>query len=108
MKFFFILLILFPCFCFSQIPVGYYNTAKGLTGNPLKVALYNIIKNHTQISYAGLWTAYQKTDKKANGKVWDIYSDIPSGTPPYQFTFITSQCGIYLGFLIRYKINFIF
>ena len=96
MKFFFILLILFPCFCFSQIPVGYYNTAKGLTGNPLKVALYNIIKNHTQISYAGLWTAYQKTDKKINGKVWDIYSDIPSGAPPYQFTFIISQCGNYV------------
>ena len=80
---------------FAQIPVGYYNSAQGLTGNPLKIALHNIIKNHTQISYNGLWTAYQKTDKKANGKVWDIYSDIPGGTPPYQFTFITDQCGNY-------------
>lgn len=80
---------------FAQIPVGYYNSAQGLTGNPLKIALHNIIKNHTQISYNGLWTAYQKTDKKANGKVWDMYSDVPSGTPPYQFTFITDQCGNY-------------
>lgn len=88
-------LLLFSSVCFAQIPVGYYNTAQGLTGNPLKIALHNIIKNHTQISYNGLWTAYLKTDRKANGKVWDMYSDIPSGTPPYQFTFNTDQCGNY-------------
>lgn len=88
-------LIVISNICFAQIPVGYYNSAQGLTGNALKIALHNIIKNHTQISYNGLWTAYQKTDKKANGKVWDIYSDVPSGTPPYQFTFITDQCGNY-------------
>ena len=82
-------------FCFAQIPVGYYNTAQGLTGNPLKIALHNIIDNHTQISYTALWNAYQKTDRKANGKVWDMYSDVPSGTPPYQFTFVTDQCGNY-------------
>lgn len=28
-------------------------------------------------------------------KVWDMYSDVPSGIPPYQFTFITHQCGNY-------------
>jgi endonuclease I len=81
--------------CLAQIPVGYYNTAQGLTGNALKIALHNIIDNHTQISYTGLWNAYKKTDKKSNGKVWDMYSDIPSGTPPYQFTFVTDQCGNY-------------
>ncbi len=81
--------------CQAQIPPGYYNSAQGLTGNALKIALHNIIKNHTQISYNGLWAAYQKTDKKPNGKVWDIYSDIPGGTPPYQFTFVTDQCGNY-------------
>lgn len=80
---------------FSQIPAGYYNSAQGLTGNSLKTALHNIIKNHTQISYNGLWTAYQKTDKKPNGKVWDMYSDVPGGTPPYQYTFVTNQCGNY-------------
>lgn len=79
----------------AQIPTGYYNSAQGLTGNPLKTALHNIIKNHTQISYNALWTAYQKTDKRTNGKVWDIYSDIPGGTPPYEFTFVTNQCGNY-------------
>lgn len=79
----------------AQIPTGYYNSALGLTGNPLKIALHNIIKNHTQISYNALWTAYKKTDVKSNGKVWDMYSDIPSGTPPYVFTFVTDQCGSY-------------
>jgi endonuclease I len=80
---------------FAQIPAGYYNTASGLTGLPLKIALHNIIKNHTSITYNQLWTAYQTTDVKPNGKVWDIYSDIPGGTPPYEFTFVTDQCGNY-------------
>lgn len=95
MKKLFTLFVLSSCMGFSQIPPGYYNSAQGLSGNNLKIALHNIIKNHTQISYNGLWTAYQKTDRKANGKVWDMYSDVPSGTPPYQFTFVTDQCGNY-------------
>lgn len=89
-----ILLVLFLS-GLAQIPPGYYNTAQGLTGSSLKTALHNIIDNHTQVSYTGLWTAYQKTDKKPNGKVWDMYSDVPGGTPPYQFTFVNDQCGNY-------------
>lgn len=80
---------------YGQIPPGYYNSAQGLTGNPLKLALHNIIKNHNSVSYSSLWTHFQNTDKKSNGKVWDIYSDIPGGTPPYQFTFVSDQCGSY-------------
>lgn len=80
---------------FAQIPDGYYATAEGKTGAELKTALYNIIKNHTVISYDGLWTAFQYTDKKSNGKVWDMYSDKPGQTPPYEFTFVTDQCGNY-------------
>ncbi|MCD6065674.1 MAG: bsn 2 [Bacteroidetes bacterium] len=83
-------------YVWAQIPSGYYNSAQGLTGIPLRQALHNIIDNHTSISYNALWTAYQTTDKKTNGKVWDMYSDIPSGTPPYQFTFISDQCGNYV------------
>lgn len=86
---------LFSGICLAQIPPGYYNSAQGLTGNTLKTALHNIIKNHNQISYSGLWNAYKKTDMKPNGKVWDIYSDVPGGTPPYQYTFVTDQCGNY-------------
>jgi endonuclease I len=40
-----------------------------------------------------LWTAYYTTDDKPNGKVWDMYSDIPGGIPPYEYTFGTDQGG---------------
>ena len=95
-----IFLLLFLTYClniYSQIPAGYYDSAKGLIGIPLKTALHNIIKGHTSISYAQLWTAYYKTDVKPDGKVWDMYSDIPGGTAPYEFTFGTNQCGNYSG-----------
>ena len=79
----------------AQIPNGYYNNASGLTGTPLQQALHNIIDDHTVVSYTSLWTHYQTTDVKPNGKVWDMYSDIPDGTPPYEFIFVSDQCGNY-------------
>lgn len=81
--------------CTSQIPNGYYNSAAGLNSNSLKIALHNIIKNHTIVSYNNLWNAYKKTDIKANSKVWDIYSDVPGANSPYQYSFVTDQCGNY-------------
>ena len=79
----------------AQIPSGYYDDAAGLTGAALKTALHNIIKDHTMVTYAGLWTQFETTDKKSNSNVWDIYSDIPNGQSPYEFTFTTNQCGNY-------------
>ena len=81
----------------AQAPSNYYNGTEGLTSNALKAKLHTIIKNDNHTSYTGLWNAYQQTDKKPNGKVWDIYSDIPNGTPPYQYTFGSDQCGNYSG-----------
>jgi endonuclease I len=96
--FFFTLAIILLSFdSFAQPPSGYYTSADGKTGVELKIALYNIIKDHTVVSYNGLWSAFQYTDKKPNGKVWDMYSDIPGGTPPYEFTFFNDQCGNYSG-----------
>jgi endonuclease I len=89
--------IIFSVTAFGQIPPGYYNPAMGLTGSSLQMALHNIIKSHNSVSYSSLWTYFQTTDKKTSGKVWDIYSDVPGGTPPYQFTFGTDQCGSYSG-----------
>jgi endonuclease I len=87
---------IFSCFFISaypQIPSGYYNTAIGKTGQTLQVALYNIIKNHNAVSYTpGVWNAFYTTDVKANGKVWDMYSDVPGGTPPFEFTLGSGQC----------------
>lgn len=80
---------------FGQIPPGYYNQANGLFGLPLQQALHNIVKNHQVESYGDLWDDYYDTDRKTNGKVWDIYSDVPGGTPPYEFTFFSDQCGNY-------------
>jgi len=83
---------------FTQIPIGYYDSAQGKHGQELREALHNIINtNVTSISYNQLWDAYPRTDKKPNGKVWDIYSDNPNGTPPYEYTFFTDQCGNYTG-----------
>ncbi len=81
----------------AQIPDGYYNPASGLNGTALQQALHDIIDGHQEQSYAALWTHFQTTDVKANGKVWDMYSDIPDGIPPYEYTFVVDQCGNYSG-----------
>lgn len=87
---------LVPLFAIAQAPTGYYDDAEGLTGSALKTALHNIISTgYTITVYNDLWDVYPITDKKSNGKVWDMYSDIPGGTPPYEFTFVTDQCGNY-------------
>ncbi len=90
---FLFLLVYIPVTLWAQVPAGYYNGALGLNGQPLRIALYNIIKGHTVLTYTpGLWNAYYTTDKKPNGKLWDIYSDIPGGTPAYEYTLGTNQC----------------
>ncbi len=76
-------------------PAGYYDNASGLTGQNLQIALHDIIDNHTVKSYDYLWTAFETTDDKTNGKVWDMYSDVPDGTPAYEYTFGSDQCGTY-------------
>jgi hypothetical protein len=77
----------------TSIPDGYYDSAENLIGGQLKVALHEIIDDHTVCSYDYAWTAFWTTDDKANGKVWDIYSDIPGGTPPYEYEFGVDQGG---------------
>lgn len=81
----------------SAQPAGYYDSANGLTGDQLKVALHNIVKGHTSISYAQLWNAFWSTDNKGNGIVWDMYSDLPGENPPYTYYLGEDQCGNYSG-----------
>ena len=82
----------------AQIPQGYYASAEGQSGQPLRVAMHQIIKSHTSLSYNDLWQAFYTTDARPdNGKVWDIYSDRPGGTAAYYFTFGSDQCGNYSG-----------
>ncbi len=81
---------------FAQ-PAGYYTSADGKTGEELQQALHDIIDDHTVKSYDYLWTAFYTTDERADGFVWDMYSDNPEGTNPYDYTFGTEQCGNYSG-----------
>lgn len=74
-------------------PAGYYDAAAGLSGEALRAALHDIIDAHTPVSYDFAWTAYYTTDDKPNGKVWDIYSDVPGGIPPYEYTFGVDEGG---------------
>ncbi|HNV94960.1 MAG TPA: endonuclease [Bacteroidales bacterium] len=93
---FLVLFLLVSASIIAQIPAGYYDAAQGLNGDALRYKLHDIISNgYVQGSYNQLWTSYQTTDKRSDGKVWDMYSDIPGGTPPYLFTFVTDQCGTY-------------
>jgi endonuclease I len=98
-KNYFLLLLLFSIVGFSQIPSGYYNTATG-TGYTLKTQLYNIIKDHTNNGYAGLYTTYLTSDVdnfyENDGTILDMYSENPSGTDPYNYTTgATQRCGNY-------------
>lgn len=63
---------------FAQGPNGsgtYYRNANGQKGKSLKTALFKIISTHKDIGYKGLFKCYEKTDKRADGKVWDMYSN---------------------------------
>jgi hypothetical protein len=70
-----------------SIPAGYYASASGLSGSALLIALHNIVKGHTALSYTFTATAFMNTDRRPDGKVWDVYSDVPGGTPPYEYAF---------------------
>ena len=44
----------------------------GKKGQALKTALYAIISPHHNIGYKGLYKCYEQTDRRADGKVWDM------------------------------------
>ncbi|MEO8235328.1 MAG: endonuclease [Flavobacterium sp.] len=94
-----ILLLLISLVSFAQIPTGYYNTAIG-TGASLKTQLYNIIKDHTDNGYAGLYVTYQTSDidnfYENDGTIMDMYSERPTAVDPYNYTSgSTQRCGNY-------------
>ncbi len=70
-KVLFVALFAFACMSmWAQIPAGYYDAAQGLTGNTLRYKLHDIISNgYVAGSYTDLWTSYQTTDKRSDGKV---------------------------------------
>lgn len=68
------LLFLTVQFMTAQIPSGYYTSSKGTQGRQLKTALHHIIKNHQVCSYSSLMDHFKQTDRRPDGKVWDMYS----------------------------------
>lgn len=75
----------------AQAPANYYTNAEGKADAALKTALFGIIGGPSVTSYTGLWTAFRDTDRRADGKVWDIYSNTT------KYVFVTDQCGNYSG-----------
>jgi endonuclease I len=93
-----LLFIFFISNVFAQIPSGYYDPANGKTGVALQTALHNIIKGHTVVSYSSIPGYFSTTDAKPGSVVWDMYSDVPGGTPPYTYHYNMGQeCGNYGG-----------
>ncbi|MGJ8685097.1 MAG: endonuclease [Nonlabens sp.] len=100
-----VLFILFiSSIALGQIPAGYYNSANGLTGYPLKTELSNIITNgYSAQSYNSLITLYNTSDNDEyydNGTqtntLIDMYSENPTGADPYNWIIGTSSnCGNY-------------
>jgi endonuclease I len=56
----------------------YYQAADGKKGEALKTAMFNIIKNHTTLSYSSLENYYHYTDERPDGCIRDWYSNITS------------------------------
>ena len=71
---------------------AYYTTAIGTSINNLSgTALFNAVHTaakygYSSLTYSDLWTAYQTTDTRADGTIWDMYGGC-------SFTYSTNQCG---------------
>ncbi len=62
--------------------IAYYQNADGKQGPELKTAMCKIIYNRTELDYEkDVWTAYQTTDVRSDGKIWDMYSNITNYDP---------------------------
>lgn len=81
----------------TQIPAGYYDAAEGKNGYELKTELFFIIDNHNDRGYNALWELYPIADKRADGFLWDIYSncDLTFGTDQDNGSGGTSFCEKY-------------
>jgi endonuclease I len=70
---------LFAMGVFAQGPnnsKNYYKPADGKKGSALKTALGKIIYNRHEIGYKNLFKAYEYTDLRTDGTIWDMYSNV--------------------------------
>lgn len=72
----------------EEIPKGYYDNAQGLSDKALKTALHDTICKGVRVSYGtqgytypdnvyypATWNFFPQTDRRADGTVWDMYSN---------------------------------
>lgn len=84
------MLLWLPCSLWAQ-QATYYAAATGEKGAALKTALAEIIGDHTVRTYKDLWEDFKTTDRRDDGCVWDMYSNITN------FEFGTDQAGNFNG-----------
>lgn len=73
----------------AQPPAGYYNAANQKKEAQLKTSLYSITSSgYVTKSYDYLHTIYETSDRRPDGKVWDMYSTCT-------WTFGQKKCGNY-------------
>ena len=70
----------------ADIPAGYYTPLTGKTGADLKTAVYNLVRNFTEVSsYSALPSYFMQTDVYPEShRWWDMYSDIPLYAPSFK------------------------
>jgi len=76
-------MMLGACVALAQGPNNsgtYYRPADGKSGKSLKTAMAEVIVDHSAISYSGLWKCFYTTDRRSDGKVWDMYSSATNYT----------------------------
>ncbi len=97
MKYLYSIILSFSIFLANaQAPANYYNSAAGLSGTALRLALHNIIDGHSSQSYSSLYTHYNSTDILKGDTIWDMYSLKANGTANYYFRNIAARrCGNY-------------
>ena len=61
----------------AAVPMGYYSTLAGKSGQALKNAIHDLAVQRTVHSYGSLWTYFPQTDHMPDDptQVWDMYSD---------------------------------
>ncbi|MDE6118629.1 MAG: endonuclease, partial [Muribaculaceae bacterium] len=69
-------------------PEGYYSAAYGRSGKNLLTSLHDIIDDHHNVGYDGLWQVYYTSDVREDGTLWDMYST-------KHWTWGNKQCGNY-------------
>ena len=74
----------------AQPAAGFYDVVNGKRDAAVKSALFDAVsptlnRDFHSCSYGDLWTHFQTTDCRADGKVWDMYSNVTN------YTFVVDQ-----------------